>query len=68
MAALRNRNARILAVVGSVACLGIGCVWFRALSWADLAVLATLPAAALLWAVHDHGYQKGRAEAARKQR
>ena len=68
MAALRNRSARALAVIGSLACLGIGYVCFRELHWADWALLVTLPVAVLLWAIHDHGYQKGRADAARKER
>lgn len=67
MTALRNRTGRGLVAAGSLALLGTGFFWFQSLNWADRMVLA-IPALGLLWAIHDHGYHKGQADAARKQR
>ena len=68
MAALRNRTPRVLAIAASVVLLCVGFFWLRSLTWADRVALAVLPAAAVLWAVYDHGYQKGRADAQRLRR
>jgi hypothetical protein len=65
MAALRNRTPRALAIAGSVVLLGVGFFWLHSLTLADRVALAVLPAASLLWAIYDHGYQKGRADAQR---
>jgi hypothetical protein len=68
MAALRNRTGRGLIAAGSLVLLGIGLFWFQSLNWADRVLLAVIPALGLLWAIHDHGYHKGQADAARRQR